>query len=360
MVVKSLRFAPHTSEETKLRASEPGRGRAAKGPWHIPWKGWKDILARLYVSFFEDRIMLIAAGATFYLLLALFPALAVFVFFYGMMADPATIAGHIEFLGRFLPQAGLELVNAQLEYLVNQDRSSLSVGFVTSLLFALWSANNGIKTLFEAMNVAYGEQEERSFLKLNIVALCFTMGAIFIISVMFTAIGLIPAIMGVIGASNFTDDLVFIGRWPILFALVVASIGMIYRYGPSRARARWTWVIFGATLTATVWLIATIGFSWYLRNFANYNAMYGSLGAVIGFMMWVWISSVIFILGAEINAEMEHQTAVDTTVRGDTPLWMRGARLADSIGARAGGDKPPPTEKPGLFGWWRKRGQDKG
>ncbi len=355
MVVKSLRFAPHTTEETKMRASEPGRGRSATGPFGIPFKGWKDIAARLWVSFFEDRIMLIAAGATFYLLLALFPALAVFVYFYGLMADPATIAGHIVFLARFLPQAGLELVNAQLEYLVSQNRSSLSVGFVTSLLFALWSANNGIKTLFEAMNVAYGEQEERSFIKLNLVALCFTLGAIFIISVLFIGIGLVPVIMGLIGASSLTDDLVFIGRWPIIFGLVVMSIGLIYRYGPSRARARWAWVLFGAAVTASVWMAATLGFSWYLTNFANYGAMYGSLSAIIGFMMWVWISSVIFILGAEINAEMEHQTAVDTTVSGDTPLGLRGARVADTIGARAGGDRPPPVEKPGLFGWFRSK-----
>ncbi|KAA0971163.1 YihY/virulence factor BrkB family protein [Aureimonas fodinaquatilis] len=354
-MVKSLRFATNTSEETRRRASEPGRGRAARGPLSIPFAGWRDIASRLWVSFFEDRVMLIAAGATFYLLLALFPALAVFVSIYGIIADPATIAGHIEFLGRFLPPAGLELVNSQLEYLVSQNSSSLSIGFITGLLFALWSANNGIKTLFEAMNVAYGEQEQRSFVKLNLVAVCFTLGGMVIATVVFVALGVVPAVMAVLGASSLTDDLVSISRWPVVFALVILAISAIYRYGPSRTRAKWKWILFGAFLTTVTWLAATIGFSWYLQNIANYNAMYGSLGAVIGFMMWMWISSVIFVFGAEINAEMEHQTAMDTTSHGQKPLGERGARVADSLGMRVGGDREVKPEKPGLFARLRKK-----
>ncbi|WP_244493627.1 YihY/virulence factor BrkB family protein [Aureimonas sp. AU4] len=327
-----LRFAPNTTEEVRRRASEPGRGRDASGPFEIPWQGWKDIAVRLWYSFFEDRVMLIAAGATFYLLLALFPAFAVFVSLYGIVADPSTIAEHIAFIGRFLPQAGTDILTSQLEYLASRDPASLSLNFVTGLLFSLWSANNGIKTLFEAMNVAYGEQEERSFLKLNAVAFCFTIAAVFIGIVMIVTVGVVPILMGVFGASSWSDELIAALRWPVAFVVIVGSISMIYRYGPSRNRARWTWVLFGAVLTALVWLAASIAFSWYLRSFANYNATYGSLGAVIGFMMWVWISSTIFIIGAEINAEMEHQTALDTTDAPDKPIGARGARVADTIG----------------------------
>lgn len=332
MPAPGLRFAPNTTEEVRRRASEPGRGRHATGPFGIPWRGWKDIFWRLWYSFFEDRVMLIAAGATFYLLLALFPALAVFVSFYGIVADPATIAGHIDYIGQFLPPEATDLLTRQLEYLVTSNPSSLSIGFVSGLLFSLWSANNGVKTLFEAMNVAYGEQETRSFLKLNAVAFCFTMGVVFIGTVMFISIGVVPIIMGLVGAETFADELVAAARWPIVFTLAVFGIAMVYRYGPARARARWKWVFFGATLTAAVWLATSIGFSWYLQNFANYNVTYGSLGAMIGFLMWVWISSIIFIFGAEINAEMEHQTAMDTTEQPDKPLGMRGARVADTIG----------------------------
>ncbi|WP_245308912.1 YihY/virulence factor BrkB family protein [Aurantimonas sp. 22II-16-19i] len=334
--MSEARFAAQTSEEMRHRAGEPGRGRDASHPTAIPWKGWKDIAARLYVSFFEDRVMLIAAGATFYLLLALFPAFAVFVSFYGFVSDPLSISEHIAFIGQFLPQAGTQLLEAQLDTLTSQNTTSLSFGFFTSLLFALWSANNGIKTLFEAMNVAYGENEKRSFITLNLVALGYTLGAIFIGIVLIAAVGIVPAMMAIFGLRGFSETVIAALRWPVVFVLIVAAIAIIYRYGPSRSRARWRWVTFGAVLTASVWLIASIGFSWYLQNFANYNAMYGSLGAVVGFMMWVWISSLIFIVGAEINAEMEHQTAVDTTDPPAKPIGRRGARVADTVGRRIG------------------------
>lgn len=344
-----LKFAAHTSEETRRRASEPGRGRSAGGPMSIPWKGWKDICLRIYASFFDDRVMLIAAGATFYLLLALFPAFAVFVSLYGFVADPVSIGEHIAFIGQFLPTAGTELLESQLARLVSQDSSSLSLGFVSGLLFALWSANNGIKTLFEAMNVAYGEREQRSFFKLNLVAFCFTLGAIFIGIVLIVTVGVVPVVMAVFGLQSFSEMMIAAMRWPVVFGLIVVAIAMIYRYGPSRRRARWKWVVSGALLAAVVWLLASLGFSWYLQNFANYNAMYGSLGAVIGFMMWVWISSLIFIIGAEINAEMEHQTAHDTVNDPPRPIGERGARVADTLGKSSRRDPAPTAEKRGLF-----------
>ncbi len=344
------KFMAHTSDEMRRRASEPGRGREAAGPFSIPWKGWKDILLRIYHSFWDDRVMLIAAGATFYLLLALFPAFAVFVSLYGYVNDPATISEHIAFAGRFLPQAGTELLQAQLDNLVNQNPSSLSIGFIFGSLFALWSANNGIKTLFEAMNVAYGESERRSFIKLNLIALCFTLGAIFIGIVLITTVGVVPAVMALFGLRGFTETLIAAMRWPVVFLLIVVAIALIYRYGPSRNRARWSWVLFGAVLAAVVWVGASIGFSWYLQNFANYNAMYGSLGAVIGFMMWVWISSLIFIIGAEVNAEMEHQTAQDTTKPPAKPIGTRGARVADTVGQSSRRNPDPTAEKRGFFG----------
>ncbi|MBC8130702.1 MAG: YihY/virulence factor BrkB family protein, partial [Rhizobiaceae bacterium] len=315
----------------------------------IPARGWKDIAWRLWAKVGEDRVLLIAAGATFYLLLALFPALAAFVSVYGFVADPATIADHISYIGGLLPSGGLEIIQGQLEALVTQNEDALSVGFLTGLAIALWSANNGIKTLFEAMNVAYGEHERRSFLKLNLVAFAFTLGAVFVAILLIVSVGVVPAIMGAFGLSSITDELIASLRWPIVFALIVMSITMIYRYGPSRNRARWGWVVGGAILTSLVWLATSIAFSWYLQNFANYGATYGSLGAVIGFMMWVWVSSVIFIVGAEINAEMEHQTALDTTDAPEKPLGERGARVADTIGKSSSKGRPAEVEKKGFF-----------
>ncbi|SKA34865.1 YihY/virulence factor BrkB family protein [Consotaella salsifontis] len=351
----SVRFAPDTTEETRRRASEPGRGRDAGSPAAIPLKGWKDIIARIARSFFRDRVMLIAAGATFYLLLAIFPAVGVFVSLYGMVADPTTIAGHIAFFNSVLPPAGADLIQSQLQRLTTETGTSLSIGFIGGLLFSLWSANNGIMTLFEAMNVAYGEIEKRGFLKLYGMGFAFTLGAFCIGTLLLVTVGLVPMILSVFGLSGVADRLIDLSRWPIVFLLLVGAIAFVYRFGPSRTRARWSWVIFGAMLTAIAWLVMSVAFSWYLQHIANYNRTYGPLGAVIGFMMWVWISSLIFIIGAEVNAEMEHQTALDTTDRPEKPLGKRGARVADTIGESTAKTRTPHLEKSGfLHRRWRK------
>ncbi len=311
---------------------EHGRGRDATGPSRLNLEAWKDILWRVWAEFNEDRVTLIAAGATFYLLLALFPALAAFVSIYGFVADPVTIADHIAFLGGFLPSGGVDLIKSQLQSLASQDPASLSFGFIFGLALALYSANNGIKTLFEAMNIAYDETEKRSFIKLNLISLLFTLGAIIIGILFIVAVGVVPAILAFVGLGGVTEFLISLLRWPVLFVAAVAAISVLYRYGPSRERAKWRWVTWGAVIATALWLIASILFSWYLANFADYNATYGSLGAVIGFMMWTWISVSIIIMGAELNSEMEHQTARDSTTGPEQPMGTRGASMADTLG----------------------------
>ncbi len=308
------------------------RGRYATTPSEMPVEGWKDILWRVQAEFFADRIMLIAAGATFYLLLALFPALAAFVALYGFVADPATIADHIAFLGSVLPSGGVELIRTQLQALATQDEAALSFAFIFGLLFALWSANGGIKTLFEALNVAYEETEKRSFVRLNLVSLLFTLGAIAIGILFIICVGIVPAVLAFAGLSGAEETLISLLRWPALILVSSAAISILYRYGPSRERAKWRWVTWGSVLASLAWLIASILFSWYLANFADYNATYGSLGAVIGFMLWTWISVVILLAGAELNAELEHQTARDSTTGPELPMGARGATMADTLG----------------------------
>lgn len=314
------------------RAHERGRGRRASVPSEIPAKGWVDIGWRVYASIMEDRILLIAAGATFYLLLALFPALAAFVSLYGMVGNPATVADHVAYLGGMLPQASLDLLRTQLNALAQQDTGALSFSFIFGLLIALWSANNGIKALFDAMNVAYRQAETRSFLRLNATSFMFTMGAIFIAILLITMVGVVPAVFKLLYIEGWTETIVRFSRWPLIFIFIGVGITLIYRFGPDREPARLPWITWGAGIATIVWLSASIGFSWYLENFADYNATYGALGAVIGFMMWTWISSIILIVGAEINGEMEHQTAVDTTTGEPRPLGERGAFMADTVG----------------------------
>jgi membrane protein len=323
--------------QRERRAQQQGRGRDAERPRQIPAKGWKDIVWRLVAEVTDDRVPLIAAGTTFYLLLALFPALAAFVSIYGFVADPRTIAEHIAFLGGVLPSGGLDLIRSQLESLARQDTGALSFGFIVGLAIALWSANNGIKTIFDAMNIAYEETEKRSFVRLNLLAFAFTLGAIFIGIAFLVSVGLVPAALALLNLGSLTETLIRILRWPVMLVAVAAGITLIYRYGPSREKAKWRWLTWGAGLATIVWLAASIGFSFYLENFANYNATYGTLGAVIGFMMWTWISVMILIVGAELNSEMEHQTAKDSTTGAPQPIGARGAAMADTLGRSAEG-----------------------
>jgi membrane protein len=319
--------------KTENRPSEQGRGREATTPSAIPWRGWKDILWRVWSEIGEDRIMLVAAGVTFYLLLALFPALAAFVSLYGFVADPKTIADQVAYLGGVLPSGGLDMIRGQLQALANASGKALSFGFVVGFLVALWSANSGIKAIFEAMNVAYEEEEKRSFIWLNLLSLAFTLGAMVVGILMVVMVGVVPAVLAFLHLGGLTEVLVRVLRWPLLLIAVAVVISIIYRYGPSRERAQWRWINWGAAGAAVVWLVASVLFSWYLQNFANYNATYGSLGAVIGFMMWTWISVLILLAGAELNSELEHQTARDSTTGKRVERGERGAVMADTIGA---------------------------
>lgn len=306
-------------------------GRNAEWPSEFPAAAWKDILWRVWSEVNDDRVTLIAGGVTFYLLLALFPALAAFVSLYGFVADPKTIADHISYLGGLLPAAGLDLIKAQLESLLAEGDQALGIGFLVGLALALWSANNGIKALFDAMNIAYEETEKRSFVMLNLYSAAFTLGALLIGVSLLLAVGAVPALLALLHLERSAETLIAIGRWPLLIAAIWLGISLIYLYGPSRTNAKWRWLNWGAVIATIVWIAASATFSFYLQNFADYNATYGSLGAVIGLMMWTWISVIILIVGAEINAEMERQTVRDSTAGPPNPMGERGAVVADTV-----------------------------
>lgn len=308
------------------------RGRNAERPSQIPLSGWKDVVMRIVASIGEDRAFLVAAGATFYLLLALFPALVVFVSAYGFFADPATVAQHVSALRTLVPASVLEIVSDQLESLATQESGTLSSGLVIGLLVAFWSANHGIKALFDALNVAYGEAEKRSFIGLNMLAFAFTLCAMLTAAVLITAVGIVPIVLQLLNLSALSETLLSAARWPVLIVLIWVGISMLYRYGPSREPAKWRWITWGGALATIVWIATSAGFSIYLQSFANYEATYGSLGAAIGLMMWTWISVVILIVGAKLNAEMEHQTRRDSTTGPSRPMGQRGAVVADTLG----------------------------
>lgn len=309
------------------------RGRGAKTPAEIPARGWKDILWRVYAEITTDNVMLIAAGVTFYLLLALFPALAAFVSFYGFFADPGEITGHLSAIEEILPRDGAAIIQTQLASLADQQDGALTFGFVLSLLIAFWSANSGMKAIIEALNIAYEEQEKRSYVRLTLVSFAFTVGAFTVAIGMILAVGVLPAVFAVVNLSGMGELLLRILRWPVLLVIVAGGLAVLYRYGPSRETADWRWVTWGSAFATLVWLASSVALTIYLENFADYNATYGSLGALMGLLLWIWTSTLVVLVGAELNAEMEHQTAEDTTGEPKTEMGRRGARVADTLGA---------------------------
>jgi membrane protein len=315
------------------RASEPGRGREADTPEQIPARGWRDILWRVLWSIAADRILSTAGGVAFFALLAVFPAIAAIVSLYGLFADASTIGTHLTLLAGILPGGVLVLIADQITLVVREGGETLGMAFAVGLLIALVSANSGMAALFDALNVVYDEEEKRSLLRFYATTFLFTLAGIAFVVLAITGVVVLPIVLKLVGSATTTERLVAILRWPILLVTVAVSLAFIYRYGPSRRDARWRWVTWGSIAGALLWIATSMLFSWYVATFDSYNKLYGSLGAGIGFMIWLWISAVIVLLGGELNAEMEHQTARDTTTGGEKPLGKRGATMADHVGA---------------------------
>ncbi len=326
------------ASEHQLQQSGPhavqdeGRGRHASKPSDIPARGWKDILWRVYENINNHRIMAVAAGVTFYVLLALFPGIAALVSLYGLVANPATISQHVNDLSSVMPEGATQIVGDQLDHLTANGNSTLGLAFLITLAISLWSANSGMKAFFDAMNVVYDEREQRNFIKLNALSLAFTVSALAFLILALCAMVVIPVVMSYIGLSSVTDWVIRIGRWPVLLIIVSSAISVVYRYGPSRDEAQWRWISWGSAVAAVAWLVVSFLFSYYTSHFGSYNKTYGSLGAIFGFMTWIWLSVMVVLLGAELDAEMEHQTVHDTTSGSPKPMGRRGAQMADTLG----------------------------
>jgi membrane protein len=308
-------------------------GREADRPLEIPPRGWWQILKRVAKQFSAHRLMATAAGITFYALLALFPALAALVSLYGMFADPNTISQQLNDLSGVIPGGGMQIIGEQVRHLAATSNSALGVGLIVGLLTSLWSANQGMKAIFDALNVVYDEAEKRGFFKLTAITLLFTLGTLVFVLMAIAAVIALPIALGFIGLSGIADVLIRVLRWPLLMVGVALYLSVVYRFGPSRNEPRWRWVTCGGSIAAVLWVVVSVLFSWYVASFGSYNKTYGSLGAAVGFMTWIWLSSTVVLLGAEVNAEMEHQTARDSTPGPPKPLGARGARKADTVAA---------------------------
>jgi membrane protein len=312
-------------------ASTAERGRQASRPTEIPKAGWRDILMRVKSEISDDHVSISAAGVAFYGLLAIFPALAALIGIAGLMLDPQTVESQLSQASSILPPEAAAIVQDQARKLA-QNSGGATFAAIGGLLLALYSASSGIRTLMEAMNIAYDEEEKRGFVRLYATALALTLVLIVGVVIALCAMVVLPALLGSLGLGGVFQALLTYGRWPVLALMMIFGLAVIYRYGPSRENARWRWITPGSVVATVLWLIASILFSLYVRNFGSYTETYGALGGVIILLMWFWLSAFVVLLGAELNAEMEHQTEQDTTTGPDRPMGERGAQMADTVG----------------------------
>lgn len=311
---------------------QTSRGRNATRPSEIPRQGWKDIAFRVKNEIAADSLSIIAAGVAFYAFLSIFPALAAFVSIYGLITDPAELQEHVSSIQTLLPAEAAQLVNDELRRVGESQESHLGWSLVVGTLLAIWSAAKGMKTMFASMNVAYDEKESRGFFKLNTAAVLMTLGAILFVIAFLTLIVGVPAYLASFGMPGILGSLINYLRWPILAVAGIFALSFLYRYGPSRRKPQWRWISWGAAIGTFIWLLGSALFSFYVANFNNYNKTYGSLGVVVILMMWLLLSVYSVLIGAEVNAEMEHQTAEDTTVGEPRSMGQRGAHVADTVG----------------------------
>lgn len=307
-------------------------GRHADSPIQIPLRGWRDILLRAYSHLGEENLTLVAAGVAFYALFALAPGLTALVSVYALFASPESLQSHISTLTSLLPAEANAIIDEQLTRIVNKPRSTLGLTAVFSFAVALWSATNGMRAMMTAMNIVYQEREKRSFLRFNSVAIGMTIFAVGFVVTSLALIAVIPAVLGFTGAPDWVVNLTNLTRWPLLAGAIMLLLAFVFRYGPSRSDARWRWVTIGGVVSTLLALLASVGLSTYLSYFNTYNETYGSLGAVVILLTWFYISIIAVLIGALVNAEIEHQTTKDTTTGPDQPMGKRGAHVADTVG----------------------------
>ena len=338
-------------------------GRSATSPWQIPLRAWWEVALRVWNQSWLDNIGLVAAGVTFYGFLALVPLLGILVLTYGIFAQPATVVDHVMTLLTVLPPDVVQLVGQLLMNAVESSEQISGFGILFALLLAIYAGSNGAGAIMTALNIAYEEKESRSLLRFYGVALSITVAAILIALLALAAMAAVAKLDALLPAAS--PVAIIVGKAGLylglaLLAAVVAAT--LYRFGPSREDAQWQWLTPGSIFTALIWLLLAIGFSFYVTRLTDYNATYGSIAAIVMLLTWMYLSAYVFLFGAELNAELEHQTSKDSTTGRPQPLGERGAWVADHVaGARDEGlsargpslaeaGPPPPDDKDAATG----------
>jgi membrane protein len=335
--------APSRGAPGQLPAGAPSPrelpGIHAEKPTEIPWAGWKQIVKRSWAEHKADNMPIIAGGVAFFGFLAIFPALIAMISIYGLVASPETVARQVEDLSAQLPDDAANVIGTQLEAIVDNSGSALSISLVVSILAALWSASGGMGNLITAVNLAYDEVEARSFVKLKLTSLALTLGAIVFVLVTFGLVAVVPALIEALPIGAVGTVLAQVARWVLLLGVFAGSLAVLYRVAPDRDAPRLSWVSLGSVVVTVVWAAVSIGFALYVNNFGSYDKTYGAIAGVIVLMLWLYLTCYLVLLGAEINAESEHQTAQDTTTGDPQPIGTRDAEVADTLP-----EKPVPEK----------------
>ena len=306
-------------------------GVDAERPTAIPWAGWKQILKRAWAENKADNMPIIAGGVAFFGFLSIFPTLIAMISIYGLVASPATVSKQVDNLAKNLPQSATELITTQLKDITDNSGGALTVGLIVSILAALWSASGGVSNLITAVNLAYDEVETRNFVKLKLTALALTLGGIVVALVAFGLVAVVPAVINALPLGVVGTILAQIATYVVLLAVFAGALAILYRVAPDRDAPRFRWVSLGSVIVTVLWAIVSLLFTFYVNNFGSYNKTYGAIAGVIVLMLWLYLTCYLVLLGAEINAEAEHQTARDTTEGTPEPMGTRDATVADSL-----------------------------
>jgi membrane protein len=311
---------------------EDPHGREASDPLELPGHAWHEVLGRVWVKTGDDNISLMAAGVAFYAFLALVPLLGALIMTYGLIADPSTIADHMRVIIRLVPRDAAKLILDQIVSLVTTAADKKGLGLAVALVVSLFGAARASGAIIMALNVVYEQREKRSYLHTMIIALVMIIGAVGVGVVgLFAAAALSFLDKWTNRLGDITTVLIGLATWMIAAGLASLAIAAAYRYAPDRHDAQWRWISLGSALATLLWLLATLGFGAYAATIGNYNATYGSLGAVVALLMWLFVSAYSVLLGASLNAEIERQVERDTTTGPAKPMGTRGATVADQV-----------------------------
>lgn len=317
--------------------AQGARGRQAEMPTKIPPRGWLDIGLRVWVKIGEDNLTLIAAGIAFLVLLALFPGITALVALGGLVfLDPDRIVEQFSDVVRLLPEDAREILIDQAESVARTGTDDLGLVALFGLGLALFSATKGVGSLIGGLNVVYDEREKRGFLHLFALKLGLTLLLMIGVLIGFVMAALLPATLSLVQLGSMVEIGVSVVGWTLLVVFVLVALALLFRFGPSRRQAQWQWLSVGSIAAAIIWLIASAGFAFFTANFASYNQSFGSLTGVVVLLLWLWISAFVVLMGAAVNAEMEAQTKVDSTIGEPRPMGERGATKADELGEAFG------------------------